>query len=104
MNERKPQTEDKYVVRFPDGLRERLKALASQNGRSLNAEIIYRLERSLLDPQELKLHDLERRQEEHMRRLVELQQKSDEHKLDKWLDKIVERIASEGIIKKPSQK
>ncbi|WEK03266.1 MAG: Arc family DNA-binding protein [Candidatus Devosia phytovorans] len=34
---------DKYVVRFPDGLRDKLKAAAAKNNRSLNAEIVFRL-------------------------------------------------------------
>lgn len=37
---------DKYVVRFPDGMRDRLKAAASENHRSMNAEIIARLQAS----------------------------------------------------------
>lgn len=39
---------DQYIVRFPDGMRDRLKDEAAKNGRSLNAEIIHRLEGSLL--------------------------------------------------------
>ncbi len=35
---------DQYIVRFPEGMRDALKAEAEQNGRSLNAEIIARLE------------------------------------------------------------
>jgi hypothetical protein len=35
------------MVRFPDGMRDELKALAEQEGRSLNAEIVARLETSL---------------------------------------------------------
>lgn len=46
MGEYPIQPQDKYVVRFPDGMRDRLKALAAENGRSLNAEIIARLEAS----------------------------------------------------------
>lgn len=38
---------DQYIVRFPDGMRDRLKELAAHNNRSLNAEIVARLERSL---------------------------------------------------------
>ncbi|MCF3642911.1 Arc family DNA-binding protein [Rhizobium sp. TRM95111] len=38
---------DQYMLRFPDGMRDRLKATAEQNGRSMNAEIITRLEASL---------------------------------------------------------
>lgn len=37
---------DQYIVRFPDGMRERLKSEAAKNRRSLNAEIIDRLENS----------------------------------------------------------
>lgn len=44
MTERSPQDQDKYVVRFPDGLRDHLKRQAEKNGRSLNAEIIKRLQ------------------------------------------------------------
>ena len=47
MNERAPQEQEKYIVRFPDGMRERLKEAASKNQRSLNAEIIHRLQISL---------------------------------------------------------
>lgn len=38
---------DQYIVRFPDGMRDRLKAEAAANKRSLNAEIISRLENTL---------------------------------------------------------
>jgi plasmid stability protein len=38
---------DQYMLRFPDGMRDELKKLAAENGRSLNAEIIQRLERTL---------------------------------------------------------
>ncbi|HEV7344390.1 MAG TPA: Arc family DNA-binding protein [Devosia sp.] len=36
---------DQYMLRLPDGMRERLKVLASDNKRSLNAEIVSRLDR-----------------------------------------------------------
>ena len=35
---------DQYIVRFPDGMRDQLKEAAKENNRSLNAEIIARLE------------------------------------------------------------
>lgn len=41
---------DQYIVRFPAGMRDRLKAEAAANKRSLNAEIIARLEASFPDP------------------------------------------------------
>ena len=46
-DERKPQTDDKYIVRFPDGMRDRLKVEAKKNNRTLNAEIVARLEATL---------------------------------------------------------
>lgn len=37
---------DQYIVRFPDGMRDRLKQEAAKNNRSLNAEIIARIQQS----------------------------------------------------------
>lgn len=37
---------DKFVVRFPDGMREKIRAAAEANNRSMNAEIIARLQES----------------------------------------------------------
>ncbi len=39
--------QDQYIVRFPDGMRDRIKVAAKQSGRSMNAEIIYRLQTTL---------------------------------------------------------
>lgn len=41
--------QDKFMLRMPDGMRDRLKDEAASNNRSLNAEIVARLERTL-DP------------------------------------------------------
>ncbi|MBY3268641.1 Arc family DNA-binding protein [Rhizobium laguerreae] len=38
---------DQFVLRFPEGLRDRIREIADRNGRSMNAEIIMRLEDSL---------------------------------------------------------
>jgi hypothetical protein len=35
---------DQFALRFPDGLRDQIKADAEANGRSMNAEIVARLE------------------------------------------------------------
>lgn len=37
---------DQYIVRFPDGMRDRIKEAAEVSGRSMNAEIVARLESS----------------------------------------------------------
>lgn len=40
------QTEDKLIVRLPDGLRQTIKENASANERTMNAEVIYHLKRA----------------------------------------------------------
>jgi hypothetical protein len=44
------QPQDKYVLRLPDGLRDRIKAYAESHGRSMNAEIVRVLEREFPEP------------------------------------------------------
>jgi plasmid stability protein len=39
--------QDKFMLRFPDGMRDRIKEAAAENGRSMNAEIVYRLQTTL---------------------------------------------------------
>lgn len=40
------RTLDKFMLRLPDGMRDRIAAEAKANGRSMNAEIVARLEAS----------------------------------------------------------
>lgn len=44
------QTADRYIVRFPEGMRDRLKDAAAANNRSMNAEIVARLQESFEAP------------------------------------------------------
>ena len=37
---------DQFIVRLPDGMRDRIAEAAKANGRSMNAEIVHRLEQS----------------------------------------------------------
>lgn len=66
------RTADKFVVRLPDGMRESIADVARNHHRSMNSEIIARLEQSLiqedslgdelnlrLDSPELSLHERE---------------------------------------------
>ncbi len=41
---------DQYLLRFPDGLRDRIKAVAETKNRSMNAEIVATLQRVYPDP------------------------------------------------------
>lgn len=43
------RTADKFVVRLPDGMRERIAEVARVHHRSMNSEIIARMERTLLE-------------------------------------------------------
>lgn len=45
------RTADKFVVRLPDGLRDKIFDVSGENQRSMNGEIVYRLEQSLRDDQ-----------------------------------------------------
>lgn len=49
------QPQDKYVLRLPNGMRDRIKAAAEANNRSMNAEIVARLEATLDGKAEKKL-------------------------------------------------
>lgn len=42
----KSQTQDKFIARLPDGMRDRIAVAAEVAGRSMNAEIVHRLQRS----------------------------------------------------------
>ena len=46
-SQRAPQLADKYVLRLPDGMRDKLAALAKANNRSMNAEIVLILQRAI---------------------------------------------------------
>lgn len=43
------QDQDKFIIRLPDGMRDQLKAAAKTNKRSMNAEIVARLQSSTGD-------------------------------------------------------
>lgn len=40
------QLQDRFIIRMPDGLRDKIKVVAAQNRRAMNSEIILRLEKS----------------------------------------------------------
>ncbi|WP_108259275.1 Arc family DNA-binding protein [Mangrovicoccus ximenensis] len=69
MTERKPQTQDKFIVRLPDGMRDRIKAAADANGRSMNAEVVATLEEAY--PAPVSLDDIVARFESEFRGFVE---------------------------------
>jgi len=48
LNPSNSREQDKFVVRLPDGLRPEIAAVARNNHRSMNGEIIFRLQQSLI--------------------------------------------------------
>lgn len=56
---------DKLLLRFPEGLRDRIKATAEANKRSMNAEIIAALEQVFPDPNAISFPDEMTDEERH---------------------------------------
>lgn len=96
---------DQYIVRFPDGMRDLLKAEAAKNNRSLNAEIVDRLEFTVSTTFAKVIGDLERAEvklseqdkiERDLRRQIELLEEQVEilrGREDRQLD-----LSDEGIV------
>lgn len=80
MSEKTAQTQDKFVLRLPDGMRDQIKASAERNNRSMNAEIVVAIQMFLgitgddtsLDPSDERMFDLGGLpEEEQLRRIIE---------------------------------
>ena len=57
---RTTRTSDQVTIRLPDGMRDEINRIAAENGRSANAEIVLRLQRSLdpaLTPEVMAIRD-----------------------------------------------
>ena len=50
MTEQSAQNQDKFIVRLPDGLRDRIRLAAESNHRSMNAEVVALLEENYPAP------------------------------------------------------
>ena len=79
------RTKDKFVVRLDDGMRERIAAVARSEHRSMNSEIVIRLERSLL------INELVEQQTK-LNRILLVQVEA----LQTKLDSVINAAASEG--------
>ncbi len=44
------RSQDKFILRLPDGMRDEIKTAADKSGRSMNAEIVHRLQTSFTQP------------------------------------------------------
>lgn len=91
---------DKFIVRLPDGMRDRIKTAAEANNRSMNAEIVARLDASFDEMPEVLSDYLENRAQKLQleiraqraeARTTEERIKILEHKLIEIVTKIEER-------------
>lgn len=73
---RDSREQDKFVLRLPDGLRPRIATVSQENNRSMNSEIIYRIERSLT--LELALYEKKQVITQLLNRITELEAKAHE--------------------------
>lgn len=78
---------DRFMLRLPDGMRDRLKEEAAKNNRSMNAEIIARLEDSFFGPE----HRLDKYIIEDIATKFPHYMKSMEHKIDMLMKRIEQR-------------
>ncbi|GAJ96171.1 Arc family DNA-binding protein [Rhizobium rhizogenes] len=85
------QPQDKYVLRMPDGLRERIKAVAEREGTSMNHEIIRVLERAF--PEQWPVDE---RLDELAQMLAVLSAGRGDPRLDSFIDRFKETV--DGIV------
>lgn len=81
---------DQFTVRFPDGMRDRIKAAAEVNNRSMNAEIVATLQEKYPEPT---LDDLRVYLEEIRARLEQVRSEDDAKAL---AEDVGQRIKKEG--------
>ncbi len=94
MSKKSVQPQDKYVLRLPDGMRDRIKAVAEKNNRSMNAEIVKTLEYHYPEP--VKLEDTVRDIQETIRLLKRFRGNSLLLVLADGLDDLMSDIARSG--------
>ncbi len=70
---------EKLLIRFPPGMREKIADAAQAAGRSMNAEVIARLEASLDDATiDERMNDLEELAAEYERRIASLERRMED--------------------------
>ncbi|WP_340240048.1 Arc family DNA-binding protein [Sulfitobacter pontiacus] len=85
------QKQDKFVLRLPDGLRDRIRAKAEKNGRSMNAEIIQLLEREYPEPS-----DVMHVHVENIKKALDLYEKETDPRQRLYYQKLVEIMVTAG--------
>ncbi|HDU8591795.1 TPA: Arc family DNA-binding protein [Proteus mirabilis] len=100
------QTQDKFTVRFPDGMRDEIAKRAEANGRSMNSEIIQMLQFALdftsqdampaTDIQLMEFYSLDR--DEQIKRIetIDPEQAKLERFIDKQRDELFKFLSSQN--------
>ena len=57
-NDKKKQNADKFIVRLPEGMREKIAVISKTNHRSMNSEIVSRLEHSFEQESDINFSNL----------------------------------------------
>lgn len=92
MQDRKPQDQDKFIVRLPEGMRERIKAAADANNRSMNAEIVATLRQAYPAP------DPDEATKEVLEKFYALPIEAQEKFLHEYLRRFPEQDIEDGMI------
>ncbi|ATQ79194.1 hypothetical protein CR152_30180 [Massilia violaceinigra] len=95
---------DKYIVRFPPGMRDRVTEAAKLSGRSMNAEIIQRLDTTFAPAAQSELLDLDVPRQTAMLELITLVRRLDVIDLLELVQDIVPAIPPEVIEGRPELK
>ena len=83
---------DKFMLRLPDGMRDRIKAAADANNRSMNAEIVATLRAAYPEP------DLDEATREILEKFYALPKEAQDKFLNEYIRKYPEKAIQDGII------
>lgn len=80
-----------YMLRMPEGLRDRIKSKAEKNGRSMNAEIVQLLEREYPEPSDVMYVHVD-----NIRRTLDIYERTTDPKERIRLQNLVEAMVTSG--------
>jgi hypothetical protein len=85
------RSSDKFMLRLPDGLRDRIKKKADDNSRSMNGEIIQLLEREYPEPKDIMYVHVD-----NIRKALELYEKETDPRARMRLQNLVQDMTTVG--------
>lgn len=86
------QTDPQFKLRLTPEVKAKIEHAANESGRSMNAEILWRLERSFMSPQEAQDDDIAREQNNLRERLDRLEKQEKERVFESEIETIFERV------------